>query len=79
MKDRLVFIAAALESIELIQSYTEGCGLPGFLEDRKTQDAVVRNLEIIGQALKDFGVESLLAKHPGMPWREIAYYLNHFS
>ena len=57
VKDRFIFIATALESIELIQSYTAGYDLPGFLEDRKTQDAVIRNLEIIGQALKDFGVE----------------------
>jgi uncharacterized protein with HEPN domain len=37
MKDRLVFLAAALESIELIQSYTGDHDLPGFLNDRKTQ------------------------------------------
>ncbi|GEM_PF-3164628 len=37
MKDRFIFIAAALESIELIQSYTEGYDLPEFLTDRKTQ------------------------------------------
>jgi len=42
------------------------------LEDRKTQDAVIRNLEIIGQALKDFGVEQLLTVQPTIPWREIA-------
>ena len=72
MKDRLVYIAAALDSIELIQSYTAGYDLPGFLDDRKTQDAVIRNLEIIGQALKDFGIETLLAEAPTMPWREIA-------
>ncbi len=66
MKDRLIFIAAALESIELIESYTEGYDLTRFLNDRKTQDAVVRNLEIIGQALKDFGVDALLATHPAM-------------
>ena len=72
MKDRLIFIAAALESIELIQSYIEGYDLQGFLTDRKTQDAVVRNLEIIGQAIKDFGVETLATEQPTMPWREIA-------
>lgn len=66
MKDRLIFIAAAPESIELIQLYTQGYDLPGFLEDRKTQDAVVRNLEIIGQVLKDFGIEPLLSTHPNM-------------
>ena len=72
MKDRFVYIATALESIELIQSYTEGYDLTEFLDDRKTQDAVVRNLEIIGQALKDFGVELLLEKQPAMPWQQIA-------
>jgi uncharacterized protein with HEPN domain len=72
MKDRFIFIATALESIELIQSYTEGYDLTGFLADRKTQDAVIRNLEIIGQALKDFGIETLLSELPNMPWREIA-------
>lgn len=72
MKDQFIFIAAALESIELIQSYTEGYDLTGFLADRKTQDAVIRNLEIIGQALKYFGVETLLIEQPNMPWQEIA-------
>jgi uncharacterized protein with HEPN domain len=72
MKNRFVFIAAALESIGLIQSYVAGYDLTLFLEDRRTQDAVVRNLEIIGQALKDFGVEILLEQQPNMPWRQIA-------
>lgn len=72
MKDRFIFIAAALESIELIQSYIKGYDLEAFLADRRTQDAVIRNLEIIGQSLKDFGVESLLAEQPDIPWRDIA-------
>ena len=72
MKDRHIFIAAALESIELIQDYTDGYDLDSFLDDRKTQDAVVRNLEIIGQAIKDFGIEDLMKAQPGIPWREIA-------
>ena len=71
MKDRLVFNAAALDSIELIESYTAGYDLSEFLEYKKTQDAVVRNLEIIGQALKDFVTETLLKEMPDMPWREI--------
>ena len=72
MKDGSVFIAAALESIELIQSYTEGYSLDDFLADRKTQDAVIRNLEVIGQALKDFGIEHLNEIMPEMPWRQIS-------
>ena len=72
MKDRFIFIAAALESIELIHSYVDGYDLESFLEDRKTQDAVIRNLEIIGQAIKDFGIDTLLIKQPHIAWREIA-------
>jgi len=72
MKDRQVFIAAALESIELIQSYIHGYDLQSFLGDRKTQDAVIRNLEVVGQALKDFGVEELSQQQPDTPWRAIA-------
>ncbi|PLX99521.1 MAG: DUF86 domain-containing protein [Desulfuromonas sp.] len=45
--------------------------MENFLADRKTQDAVIRNLEIIGQALKDFGVDSLEEASPEMPWRQI--------
>lgn len=41
MKDRGIYIAAALECIELNQSYTEDYDLQQFLSDRKTQDAVV--------------------------------------
>jgi len=40
MKDRFIFIAAVLESIDLIQSYTADYDLTAFLADRKTQDAV---------------------------------------
>jgi uncharacterized protein with HEPN domain len=41
MKDRLIFIAAALESIELIPSYAEGYDLPGFLADRKLRMQII--------------------------------------
>lgn len=72
MKNPAVYIAATLESIELIKSYTAGYHLDDFLADRKTQDAVIRNLEIIGQALKDFGVDELAAENPDIPWYKIA-------
>jgi uncharacterized protein with HEPN domain len=44
MKDKSVYIFAALECIDLIVDYTSGFTLDSFLADRKTQDAVVRNL-----------------------------------
>ena len=72
MKDKAVYIATALECIKLINEYTAGYTLDSFLEDRKTQDAVIRNLEVIGQALKDYGIDSLNTKKPHMPWVQIA-------
>lgn len=42
-----------------------------FLKDTKTQDAVVRNLEIIGEAVKNIS-ESLKAEHPNIPWKDMA-------
>lgn len=71
MKDRSVYIAMALECIDLIKDYTSGLTQESFLADRKTQDAVVRNLEIIGQALKDYGIDALTEKRPDVPWSQI--------
>ena len=50
MKERSVYLATALECIDRIAEYTAGMTKDAFLEDHKTQDAVVRNLEIIGQS-----------------------------
>jgi uncharacterized protein with HEPN domain len=52
VKDRSIFIAAALESIGLIQDYTEGYSLYEFLEDRKTQDAVLEISRLLARRLK---------------------------
>ncbi len=59
MKDKNIYLAVVLESIGLIKEYIKEYDLQKFLEDRKTQDAVIRNLELIGQALKDYGVDCL--------------------
>ena len=72
MKDRSVYLATALECIDRIAEYTAGMTKEAFLADRKTQDAIVRNLEIIGQALKDFGVDALVEQMPRIPWSQIA-------
>jgi uncharacterized protein with HEPN domain len=72
LKDRAIFLSAALESVNRIEEYTEGYSLHRFLEDTKTQDAVIRNLEIVWQAVKDFGLEHLVKDLPAIPWRQIA-------
>ena len=42
-----------------------------FLTDTKTQDAIIRNLEIIGEATKKLS-EGLRAKYPDVPWKSMA-------
>lgn len=46
----LDYLGHILQAIDNILEYTAGATLKGYLADRKTQDAVVRNLEVIGEA-----------------------------
>ena len=71
MKDKNIYLAVVQESNGLIKEYIKEYDLQEFLEDRKTQDAVIRNLELIGQALKDYGVDCLTEKLPDIPWSKV--------
>lgn len=74
-KDPNVFLAHARQCIVRIEKYaTEG--EKNFLSDDKTQDAILRNLEIVGQCIKDAGIEALESTHPDIPWRDIADFRN---
>lgn len=70
-KDRSIYIRYIHECIQKIKRYTQG-GKDEFFSDDKTQDAVIRNLEIIGQAVKDTGKDLLVAADPSIPWEQIA-------
>ena len=70
-KDPGVYIRHIYDCIQWIKEYAEP-GQEAFFQDKKTQDAIVRNLEVIGQAVKDFGTDELVASYPGIPWVQIA-------
>lgn len=70
MKDERVYLLHALEAIDAIQRYTVD-GRDVFFADPKTQDAVIRNIEVIGQAVKGIS-EQTRALEPDVPWRQIA-------
>jgi len=70
-RDRMVFLRHMLICIDRIADYTQD-GRTAFMADPKTQDAVVRNLEVLGQAAKDFGREDLQGTASGIPWSRIA-------
>lgn len=46
------YLEDMFEAIQRIQLYTKDFGWDDYLEDIRTQDAVIRNLEIIGEATK---------------------------
>lgn len=68
-RDRL-FLAHILAAIADIESFTTE-GRNGFIVDRKTQSAVVRQLQIIGEAVKNLSA-TLIAAEAAVPWRQIA-------
>lgn len=70
-KDPKIFIKHILESIERIEEYTEGITKEEFLSSGQIQDAVIRRIEVIGEAVKNIPDE-IKQKHPDVPWREIA-------
>jgi len=71
MRDPSLYVEDIIEAIEKIKRYIEGMNFDEFIEDEKTVDAVIRNLEIIGEAAKHLP-EEFKAVHPEIPWREIA-------
>ena len=68
-RDRL-FLDHIVNAIAEIENFT-AAGQSGFMADRKTQSAVVRQLEIIGEAVKNLS-KALTISDTNVPWRQIA-------
>ena len=70
-RDFRVYLEDILSAIQKVKSYTSGLSLQDFLLDDKTFDAVVRNLEVIGEAAKHLPDEAR-KRAPGTDWKKIA-------
>lgn len=70
-RESAVFLRHILFCVDRIAAYTHE-GREAFFDDPKTQDAVIRNLEIVGQAVRDLGMDQLAIDFPGVPWQKIA-------
>ncbi len=70
MKDHRVCLVHILEAIQKIRRYTKQ-GREAFLAEEVIQDAVIRNLEIIGEATKRIAPEIRL-RYPEIPWKGMA-------
>lgn len=69
-KDYKAYLSHILDSIILIENYTENLSFEEFEKDRKTIDAVIRNFEIIGEASSKLPRE-FRERYPEVPWKSI--------
>lgn len=70
MTNDATYLAHILEAIRRIREYTQQ-GEADFLADGRTQDAVLRNLQIVGEAAKKLST-GMIASRPDIPWRSMS-------
>ncbi|MGB7068841.1 MAG: DUF86 domain-containing protein [Pyrinomonadaceae bacterium] len=69
-KDNRVFLRDILDCIGRIEGYVQDLDYDRFQQDRKTIDAVVRNVEIIGEAANNLSDE-VRSDHTQIEWRKM--------
>lgn len=70
MRDERVYLGHIRDAIKDVRSYAS-VGEEAFLSDQMRQDAIIRKLEIIGEAVKRLSKETK-AQRPEIPWKQIA-------
>ena len=79
MRDDGAYLQLVSESIDRVMEYitamSERPSLLTFTQDLRTQDAVLRRLEILADAASHLS-GALKARHPDIPWRKIADFRN---
>lgn len=67
-RDTSIYLQDIIEAILRIDDFIMGVSIDGFRTDLKTQHAVIRNIEIIGEAVKRLPDE-FKKNYPGIPWQ----------
>ncbi len=70
-KSPKVFLEHIIDSILLIEGYAKDLSQTEFFKNRSLQDAIIRRLGIIGEAVKNLPM-TFRSKHPDVPWKQIA-------
>ncbi|MBF0286452.1 MAG: DUF86 domain-containing protein [SAR324 cluster bacterium] len=70
MKDPFIYLTDILQAIQQINDYTNGIEYQEFEKDTKTQDAVIRQITIIGEASSrlDYNIKEAISP---VPWKQI--------
>ena len=71
LRDEIMYLQDISQSCEKILRFTAGLTQSELIQDEKAYDAVVRNLEIVGEAAKHIS-EDLRKQLPDIEWRKIA-------
>ncbi len=74
-RDEKLFLHDIKESVEAILSYTKDMRFEEFVNDRKTYSAVIREFEIIGEAIKHLS-KDLLLRYDDIGWRDMRDFRN---
>ena len=75
MKQPKPYLSHIIQAIDTIQQHIGKMPYSSFKKDQKTQDAVIRQLEIIGEASSKLE-ENFTKSHPDIPWRDIKDFRN---
>ena len=70
-RDHKLYLKDMLEAIRKIEKYSEKISLETLLEDELVQDAIIRNLEILGEAAKNIP-DNVKNENPDIEWKKIA-------
>jgi uncharacterized protein with HEPN domain len=71
MKDDKIFLSHILECIARIEQFSQGLDEKEFCRNILKQDAIIRELEVIGEASKNLS-EDFKEKHKSIEWKLIA-------
>ena len=70
-RDISVYLEDIIVSLQKIKQYTKGLSEQDFYQNIQVQDAILRRLEVIGEATNHLP-ESFRNEHPQIPWRKIS-------
>ncbi|MGH9840385.1 MAG: HepT-like ribonuclease domain-containing protein [Blastocatellia bacterium] len=70
-RDDSVYLRHILDAIAKIETYLQGVDEQAFLAQSLLQDGAIRQIEIIGEAVKQLS-QQLRDQHPHIPWQDIA-------